>query len=178
MNLDSILSHLSPFNPIIAIDWNSTIQNQIGEICQRTCLHHADFREWNPQLGHRVGMSQAAFDTWAWTDPTIQWMADPYPGAVATINELMYHAQIWIVTSTSNPLLVAPWLRKHKIRYDKIIITTDKGSAEWDGKSWDVLIDDNPFTLSDLCETRRVLRHPVGWNEYLMNIEAFSWNEV
>lgn len=155
---------------IIAIDWNSTLQNQIGEICQRTNLRPADFDQWDKPLGYRCGMSEEAFTRWAWTDESIQAMAQPYPGAARAVAELKKKNKIWIVTSTACPALVAPWFRRHNIRYDKLILTSDKGSVPWD-----VLIDDSPITLAALAGTRRVLRHIVEWNKHLVGIEGVSW---
>lgn len=157
--------------PIIGIDWNGTIQNQIQEICRRTCLTPADFTTWDPPLGARCGMSDETFTAWAWGDESIQAMAEPYPGAAAAIARLGSWAEIWIVTSTCHPRLVTPWLRKNKIRYDRAIMTGDKASVEWD-----LLIDDNPATLMSLAaEGRSVLRHIIKWNENLTFIEGIKW---
>ena len=173
---------------IIGIDWNSTLQNQIGEICSRTCLTPLDFDRWDPQLGHRCGRSEAAFTTWAWGDPSIQAMAEPYPGAVSRVKRmkeegvhpelhpelvegLVRRDTIWIVTSTSCPMLVTPWLRRWGIPFDRAILTNDKASVEWD-----LLIDDNPFTLESLqASGRRVLRHRLPWNEHLVEVEGMRW---
>ena len=157
--------------PVIAIDWNSTIQNQIGEICRRTNLRPADFDRWDPPLGSRCGMTDEAFTAWAWGDESIQWMADPYPGAPAAIARLASWATIWIVTSTCQPHLVPKWLRKHNVHFDRIILTGDKGSVEWD-----VLIDDNPATLESLAAGgRQVLRHEIEWNKNLTHIKGVKW---
>ncbi len=157
---------------VIGIDWNSTLQNQIGEICHRTCLTPADFNQWDPQLGSRCGMTEAAFTEWAWGDESIQAMAEPYPGAVAGVKRMKEGgATIWIVTSTSCPMLVQPWLRRWGIPFDRVILTGDKASVEWD-----LLIDDNPFTLAALqAGGRRVLRHRLPWNEHLIEVEGMQW---
>ena len=155
----------------IAIDWNSTLQDQIGEICHRTCLVPADFTQWDPQLGHRCGMTETAFTKWAWTDESIQAMAEPYPGAAEGVCRLSSWATIWVVTSTSCPMLVQPWLRRWGIPFDKVIVTQDKASVPWD-----LLIDDNPSTLVKLAaEGRQVLRHRLPWNEYLVDVEGVQW---
>lgn len=157
--------------PIIGIDWNSTIQNQIQEICRRTCLRPVDFDRWDPPLGARCGMTEEAFTRWAWTDASIQAMAEPYPGAAAAIARLGSWATIWIVTSTSNPQLVKPWLRKYDIHFDRVILTDDKGSVEWD-----LLIDDNPATLQNLeVDGRQVMRHEIEWNKQLTHIKGVKW---
>ena len=160
---------------IIGIDWNSTLQNQIGEICNRTCLLPSDFDRWDPPLGSRVGMTEAAFTSWAWGNESIQAMAEPYQGAASTVTRLREAgATIWIVTSTGCPMLVTPWLRRWKIPFDRAILTDDKESIEWD-----VLLDDNPFTLERAAASgRRVLRHRLPWNSHLEGIEGFSWESL
>lgn len=156
---------------IVGIDFNSTLQDQIGEICRRTILQPSDFDRWDPLLGCRVGMTEAAFCKWAWCDESIQAMAQPYPGAARAVAKLAETCKIWIVTSTSNPLLLPGWLRRHGFYPDRIILTDDKGGVEWD---W--LVDDRPDVLERLSgEGRNVLRHKVEWNKHLVDIRGISW---
>ncbi len=161
--------------PVIGIDWNSTLQNQVGEICSRTCLVPGDFDRWNPQLGSHIGMTEAAFSLWAWGSASIQAEARPYEGAVAGVSRLASWATIWIVTSTGCPGLVEPWLSRWGIPYNRVIVTSDKGSV-----AWDVLLDDNPITLSKLfAQGRQVLRHEaVVWNNHLTHIQGFNWESL
>lgn len=160
---------------IIAIDWNSTLADNIGLICQCTGLHRSQFSQWDPdlwtpELGQRMRMGKEQFNTWMWTNPMLQSMAAPYPGAARAIAHLAKYARIWIVTSTACPTLVAPWLRRNKVPYERIILSSDKGSVEWD---W--LVDDSPITLKALADSRNVLRHIVKWNEHLTDIRGVSW---
>jgi 5'(3')-deoxyribonucleotidase len=114
-------------------------------------------------------MDQSEFDKWAWTDETIQWMAEPYKGAVDQIRWLSRFAEIHIISSTCHPTLLPKWLKKYDVPYNKAIITDKKGECEWD-----VLLDDNPFTLIELAD-RNVLRHNIAWNAHLVNIKSFNW---
>lgn len=160
---------------IIAVDWNSTLANNIGLICGCTGLHPSQFNTWNPELwtptlGLQMRMGREEFNEWMWTAPMLQAMAQPYPGAVRGMAELAKRGKVWIVTSTACPSLVAPWCRRHSIRYDKIVVTADKASVEWD-----ILIDDSPITLAALSASRNVLRHEVKWNEQLTDIRGVRW---
>lgn len=161
---------------IIAVDWNSTLANNIGLICQCTGLKPEQFSAWNPDLwtpalGLQMKMCRDRFNEWLWQEPMLQALAPPYPGAGRGIAELRKRGKVWIVTSTACPALVAPWLRKNGIEVDKIILTDDKASVEWD---W--LIDDSPILLSKLAGSRNVLRHEVPWNECLANqVRGVRW---
>jgi len=115
-------------------------------------------------------MGKEQFNTWMWTEPALQAMAAPYPGAARAIAHLAKYARIWIVTSTACPALVAPWMRRNNIPYDKIILSSDKGSVEW---NW--LVDDSPVTLAKLAGHRNVLRHEVEWNKHLVGIRGVKW---
>lgn len=162
---------------IIAVDWNSTLANNIGFICQCTGLHPSRFSTWDPDLwtpalGLQMRMCRDRFNEWMWQEPMLQALAPPYPGAARGMAELAKRGEVWIVTSTACPALVAPWLRKNGIYPDRIILTSDKGSVEWD-----ILIDDNPLTLDALTlASRNVLRHIVPWNECLANqVRGVRW---
>lgn len=160
---------------IIAVDWNSTLANNILLICKCTGLHPSQFSQWDPDLwtpalGLQTRMCRDRFNEWMWTEPMLQALAPPYPGAARGMAELAKRGKVWIVTSTACPTLVAPWLRKNGIEVDKIILTDDKASVEWD-----ILVDDSPITLKALSASRRVLRHIVPWNEGLTEIRGVRW---
>lgn len=160
---------------IIGVDFNSTLANNILLICQCTGLKPEQFSTWDPDLwtpalGLQMRMGKEQFEHWMWTNPMLQALAPPYPGAVRGVAELRKRGKVWIVTSTACPALVAPWLRKHGIEVDKIILTSDKESVPWD-----ILIDDSPGLLAELAPRRRVLRHIVKWNEGLTEIRGVRW---
>jgi len=118
-----------------------------------------------------IGKSQSEFDKWAWTDETIQWMAEPYKGTVDQIRWLGRFAKIHIITSTCHPHLVGKWLKKYGVEFDKVVISNCKENEEFD-----VLLDDNPFTLEKLNSLgRNVLRHNIAWNAHLTHIKSFNW---
>lgn len=161
---------------IIAVDWNSTLAANIPFICQCTGLKEAQFNVWNPDLwtpalGLQMHMCRDRFNEWMWTEPMLQALAPPYPGAVRGMAELRKRGKVWIVTSTACPALVVPWLRRHNLDVDRVILTSDKESVPWD-----ILIDDSPITLAALAGGRNVLRHEVPWNECLANqVRGVRW---
>lgn len=160
---------------IFAVDWNSTLAANIPFICKCTGLHESQFSQWNPDLwtpalGLRMRMGRDQFNEWMWTEPMLQALAPAYEGAARGVAELRKRGKVWIVTSTACPALVAPWLRKHKIEVDRVILTDDKESVEWD---W--LVDDSPILLAKLAGSRNVLRHIVPWNQQLTDIRGVRW---
>ena len=165
--------------PVLAVDWNSTIQNQISEICRTTrgLLVPEDFDRWDPPLGHKIGMSETQFTRWAWSSKYIKWRARPYANAKQALASIRQSYQVWVVTFTclERPL-VERWFSREGIGYDRLIITGDKGSVPWN-----VLIDDNPETLAKLHrDGRLVIRFAVPkWNSHLVSVPAIhDWADA
>jgi len=169
---------------IIGLDWNSTLADNISMISKCTGIPIGRFDTWNPdiwtpELGYRLKMNREQLDTWMWTEPMLQALAESYPGAAEGVSRLSKYrhpltgqaASVWIVTSTSCPGLVQPWLRRWGIPFDRVVVTGDKASVEWD-----VLLDDRPDTLLAMAASgRQVLRHSIGWNRHLTGIRGFNW---
>lgn len=155
---------------IIGVDWNSTLQDQISEIIRQARIIYGvdlsldDFNQWDAPLGGKCGITDQAFTRWAWTNPDIQWEARPYPGAADSLLTLsQLGVEIHVITSTSNPGLVVPWLERNGVPYDKVIFSNDKTAEDFD-----VLVDDNPGTLVKVAEAgRKVIRHAIPWNQHM-----------
>jgi len=163
---------------VIAIDWNSTLQNQISEICRRCNgkITPLDFNEWDPKLGGKVGMTDDDFTAWAWGDPSIQAEAPAYPGATAGVRYLAQFGEIWIVTATSHYDVCRQWLKRNEIDYHRLIFAQDKSQV-----AWDVLIDDSPSTLRKMSETGRSVIRFSGpmWNSDMSHLPTLKgWQNV
>lgn len=164
---------------IIAVDWNSTIQDQIGAIIEDLWrrygvrLEYDDFDEWDKPLGDRLGICHERYLEETWLNSEIQRVAPAQPGAAERLRELVSYHQVWIVTATPFRDICVEWLYQHQIWYDRIIFTGDKG-----GLDWDVLVDDRPGTLEELFPGRRVIRKIVPWNRALEHIPGFeNWSD-
>lgn len=162
---------------ILGVDWNSTLQDQISEIIRQARIIYGvelaldDFNQWDAPLGAKCGVTDQQFTRWAWTSPEIQREAQPYPGVADSLSALsQLGVRIHVITSTSNPGLVVPWLDYHGIPFDKVVFSNDKSVEDFD-----VLVDDSPTTLARVTQAgRRAIRHAIPWNQHMATFPALT----
>lgn len=166
--------------PILSIDLDNVIRDQIGSIIEATrarygvSLSRADFNQWDPPLGQRVGISNEEFTAWAWTDRDIFASARPVSGAAQALANLSRKYYIIITTSTRWPELTAPWLDRWEIPHHEVIHTSDKTGVIFD---WH--IDDSPSILASLAKANRVgVRWALPWNEGQPGPVLSRWGEA
>lgn len=167
--------------PTLSVDLDNVIRDQISSIIGAVrrrygvTLCREMFSVWDPPLGELIGLDNAEFTAWAWSDPMIFANASPVAGAIVALARLRATHRIIITTSTAWPHLTEPWLRWWHVSHHEIIHTNDKSSVEFD---WH--IDDSPTTLAKLAEAgRRVVRFRLPWNEYLTDLPVLDgWQGV
>jgi len=173
-----MISHLTPYlnndNPIIAVDLNNTLMNQIAGIARASKgrLTVSDFDKWDVDLSAKMGMSQERYLDWAWANPYTEMLSPSFPGAarkLAAIKRMGF--QIWIVTATVlSPENIEGWLGCNGMTWDKIIKTQDKRGIG------SVLIDDSPKTIEAFIkENLPVLRYALPWNSHLKQVPGVGW---
>lgn len=177
-NCTSILEHVKPYlnpvRPIVAVDLNNTLMNQIAGIVRvsKGRLQVSDFDQWDVDLSDKMQMSRDAYLKWAWANTYTELLSAPFPGAALALASLRRAGvAVWVVTATVMTYNnIAGWLGQAGVPYDKIIRTADKMGIG------DVLIDDSPAT----CQTFHaaglpILRYALPWNSNLNHIKGVTW---
>lgn len=159
---------------IIGIDWNNTIQNQIGAIVKKSngLLSLEDFAKWDDPAGAtKMGMLEKEYVAWCWKDPQTQIEALPFFGVKEMLNYLKkkgYTIKIITHSFLSVSKIVA-WFDQHDIPFDEIIKAADKADV-----TWDLLIDDNPIVINQMVKANRpILKFNLPWNSAI-NCPGFS----
>lgn len=168
------LPYLNPDNPILAIDLNNTLMDQIAGIVRASKgrLTRADFSEWDVDNSAKMGMSKARYLAWAWQNPYSELLSPPFHNADRQLFRLhQAGVKIWIVTATvMSDREIAGWLWCNGIIFDRIIKTKDKRGIG------DLLIDDSPTTCEQFYSSGLpILRYRLAWNEHLSHIPAIRW---
>lgn len=172
--MDALKLPLNPDNPILAVDLNNTLMDQIAGIVRASKgrLTRADFAGWDVDNSAKMGMSKEQYLAWAWQNPYSELLSPPFHNADRQLFRLhRAGVKIWIVTATvMNEKEIAGWLWCNGIVFDRIIKTRDKVGIG------DLLIDDSPTTCEQFySDGLPILRYRLAWNEHLGHIPAISW---
>lgn len=172
--LPQILPYLNPQNPVLAVDLNNVVMDQIGGIVRASKgrLKVSDFDQWDIDLSGKMGMSKERYLSWAWANPYSELLSEPFPNAAQSLWRIKRGGiQIWIVTaSVLSRNDIRGWLGCNGIPFDAIIKTQDKRGIG------DVLIDDSPITCQKFFdEGLPILRFELSWNQHLTNIKGVRW---
>lgn len=172
--IDQLAPYLNPASPIVAVDLNNTIMDQIGGIVRASKgrLNRADFAQWDVDLSAKMGMSREAYLKWAWQNPYSELLSEPFPGTAPALWRVkLTRVQIWIATASVLSLAdIRGWLNWHGIPHDRIIKTSDKAGLG------DVLIDDSPTTCEKFYQAGLpILRYRLAWNEHLAHVPGVQW---
>jgi 5'(3')-deoxyribonucleotidase len=163
----------------IGIDWNNTIQDQIGCLVLQSDgkLTRKDFSQWDDPSGcKKMNMPEKEFIAWCWKNEEIQEMSLPFPGAKEVLDSLSQAGiKIKIITSSFMPVSkIVAWFDRHQIPFDTIVKAKDKSQIPFD-----LLIDDNPTVLQQMVDLGLpVLKFTLPWNQSI-NCPSFSdWRKV
>lgn len=163
----------------VGIDWNNTIQDQIGELVARSGykLSRQDFAVWDdPSGAAKLGITEEEFIAWCWKNEAIQEMAQPFAGVKEAIDRMKAKGwKIKIIThSTLAISKIMAWFDKYNIPFDEIVKAKDKSQVYWD-----ILIDDNPIVLQQMIDKHLpVIKFALQWN-YDINTHSFSdWRSL
>ncbi len=134
-----------------------------------------DIEFWNSDFNH-----------YSWTAPR--------PFACEVLNRLKLEGhEICVITNRANgedstffsdesmKKIVARWLKKYKLNYDKLIFSTGNKLAEIKENKIDVMIDDAPSNVLALSKIIKVLCYDCRYNQNLegKNItRVFSWYDI
>lgn len=173
-----MLPYLTPYlttdNPVVAVDLNNTLMNQIAGIVRvsKGRLTVTDFDKWDVDLSAKMEMGQDQYLKWAWSNPYTEMLSAPFPGAALRLQQMKRAGlQIWIVTATVLSLRdIEGWLGCAGMTWDKIVKTQDKRGIG------NVLIDDSPITCKQFAdEGLPILRYELPWNQHLKQVPGVSW---
>lgn len=173
--LTQLAPYLNPAGPVVAVDLNNTIMDQIGGIvlASKGRLTRTDFNQWDADLSAKMGMSREQFLAWAWDNTYTELLSEPFPGAARALWGFRRAGiGVWIVTASTMSLGdIRGWLEWNGLPHDRIIRTKDKRGIG------DVLIDDSPLTCQAFFnEGLPILRCRLAWNEHLIQIPSVNWS--
>ncbi len=101
--------------------------------------------------------------------------------------------QIYIITNRAENLSycnmtkeammskVKAWLKKYKIKYDKLIFSSGRKLTELAENKIDIMIEDCPANIEEQCKHTKVFCYDAKYNEHISHknvTRVFSWYDI
>ena len=175
VDIDGVLTNFErmiiDYGTKICVDENWPIEMNLSEYDEEKAFN------WNQEQAEKF-----------WNTYLVKYViqCEPREFAPEIIKRLQQEGnKIYLITARSDygmPKLTKKWLKKHHIKYEKLIFAQDKEKLQQCiDNNIDVMIEDSPNNIQYMSEKMKVIKFDCQYNKNVNNdniITAYSWYHI